>query len=112
MPAVLDRRLFCLFVSIAWSLCRNLLLAPNLTQLMRLFNKIGLVIQNYRINSNHFFKHTLHSLNPFLSYVQAECGIKMGGEPLLMVLLTSKRNKYDSYSLAHDGGYNLTRTLW
>lgn len=79
---------------------------------MRLFNKIGLVIRNYRINSNNFFKHTLDSLNPFLSYMQSECGIEMGGKPLLMVLLTSKRNKYDSLSLAHDGGYNLTQALW
>lgn len=29
-----------------------------------------------------------------------------------MVLLTSKRNKYDSYSLAHDGGYNFAEVLW
>ena len=41
-------------------------------------DKIGPVSQNYRINSNNFFKHTLHSLNPFLSYMQSECGIEMG----------------------------------
>lgn len=87
-------------------------MALILTQLMKLFDKIGLVIQNYRINSNHFFKHTLHSLNPFLSYMQSECGIEMRGKPLLMVLLTSKRNKSDSYSPARDGGYNLTQALW
>lgn len=44
--------------------------------------------------------------------MQSECGIEMGGKPLQMVFLTSKRNKYTSSSLAHNGGYNLTRALW
>ncbi len=78
MPAVLSQEIILSVCECCMEPLSESAVGSHFDPAYETVDKIGLVIQNYRINSNNFFKHTLHSLNPFLSYIQSECGIKMG----------------------------------